>query len=313
MSADIMKFLLSSLVVCALLGLNAAQADIFGKDDRNDVLPGFAKAQLARSVAVGVINSLWTDLGNGHSELYADSLSDYMCKDERFYRQKNVSYACSGFLVGPDLLVTAGHCGTNTGEVRNTSDNYCEAYTWLFDFTVGTNVDRVPNKNIYKCKEMIYAVQVEEDGHTYDFALIRLDRVATDRTPLKLATQSVALGDAVTMLGHPMGLPLKYTNNAAVFEPNAGRSFLSNLDAFAGNSGSPVFNSSNEVVGVLIAGNPALATYRDPKAGCDRYNRCDEDGKNCTSLPSGSADGFPNTFSEVQSILPYLNEINSSL
>lgn len=313
MPANMFKYLRLACAISALLGLGSAQADIFGTDDRSDVLAGFSKNELARSVAVGVINSLWTDLGDGHSELYADSLSDYMCKDERFYRQKNVSYACSGFLVGPDLLVTAGHCGTNTGEVRNTSDNYCEAYTWLFDFRVGTNVDRVPNKNIYKCKEMIYAVQVEEDGNTYDFALIRLERAVTDRTPLKLATKSVEQGDRVTMLGHPMGLPLKYTSNAAVFEPKSGRSFLTNLDAFAGNSGSPVFNITNEVVGVLIAGNPALATYRDPKAGCDRYNRCDENGKNCTSLPTNSADGFPNTFSEVQSILPYLNEINVNL
>lgn len=300
------------LLATGFLSFNAS-ADIFGRDDRLDVFSNFSKNHLARSVAVGVLNSLWTDLSNGHSELWVDSLSDYMCKNERFYQQKNVSYACTGFLVGPDLLVTAGHCGVNTGEIHHSSEDYCEAYTWMFDFRADTDPNRISNENIFKCKEIIYAVQSEVEGNTHDFALIRLDRIASGRTPLKMASEKVSKGDSVTMLGHPMGLPMKYTTNAKVFEAEKGRSFLSNLDAFAGNSGSPVFNKNNEVVGVLIAGNPALATYRDPKAGCDRFNRCDENGKNCTSLPDGSEEGFPNTFSETQSILPYMNYINESL
>lgn len=290
-----------------------ARADIFGRDDRTDVLLDSPKHELGRSVAVGVLNSLWTDLGGGASELWTDPLSEFMCSDERFNNQASVSYACTGFLVGEDLLVTAGHCGTNTGEMRNSSENYCEAYTWLFDYRADSDVTQVSDLNIYKCKEIIYAVQQEVDGHSHDFALVRLDRKVEGRSPLKFAQRAVRRGERVTMLGHPMGLPLKYTFNARVFKEEEGRSFLTNLDAFAGNSGSPVFNTKNEVVGVLIAGNPALATYRDPKAGCDRFNRCDENGRKCTSLPdNNSADGFPHTFSEVQSIFHYKELINSS-
>ena len=301
-----------SLLIPLLISMGV-RADIFGRDDRIDVLSSSSKSELGRAVAVGVINSLWTDLGNGNSELYADPISEYMCKDERFVNQASVSYACTGFLVGPDLLVTAGHCGTNTGEVRNSSEGYCEAYTWMFDYRADSDVNRIPNNDIYKCSEIIYAVQQEIDGNMQDFSLIRLDRKVEGRTPLKLAQQEAKLNERITMLGHPMGLPLKYTYSARVFRGVEGRSFLTNLDAFGGNSGSPVFNTKNEVVGVLIAGNPSVATYRDPKAGCDRYNHCDDNGKNCTSLPHNSEDGFPNTFSEVQSISAYVGEINKSL
>lgn len=296
-----------------LLASSMAHADIFGRDDRQDILSQSSKSELGRSVAVGVLNSLWTDLGDGLSELWADPLSDFMCSNERFNSQKSVSYACTGFLVGDDLLVTAGHCGVNTGEVRNSSENYCEAYTWMFDYRANTDVSAIPNENIFKCKEIIYAVQQEVDGHSQDFTLLRLDRKVSGRTPLKIASLEAKKGDGVNMIGHPMGLPLKYTPNGRVFKDDEGRSFLTNLDAFGGNSGSPVFNSRSEVVGVLIAGNPAVATYRDPKAGCDRFNRCDENGKNCTSLGgNGDLDGFPNTFSEVQSIFPYKELIESS-
>ncbi len=291
----------------------SAHADIFGSDDRQDIMRAGRKAILGKSVAIGVINSLWDDVNPNFSELWADPISDFMCKDERFNRQKNVSYACTGFLVGTDLLVTAGHCGVNIGEVRNQSADYCEAYTWLFDFTARTNVNRVSKKNIFTCKEIIYAVQQEVDGYSHDFALIRLDREVVGRKPLKLAAKKPVENDSVFMIGHPMGLPMKYTDNAHIFDAHVGRSYYTNLDAFGGNSGSPVFNADDEVVGVLVAGNPAAATYTDRESGCDRYNHCDEQGKNCTSLTfEDGGEGFPQVFSEVQSIEYYKELIEES-
>ncbi len=305
------------LKILTLLSLIITQqsilADIFGKDDRIDIHQAGRRSTFGKSGAVGVLNSLWEEVNSNFSELWADPISDFMCSDEKFYRQKNISYACTGFLVSEDLLVTAGHCGVNIGEVRNSSDNYCEAYTWLFDYTAATNSKRVSKKNIYTCKEIIYAVQQEEDGFTHDFALIRLDRKVEGRKPLKLANQKLKKNDDVYMIGHPMGLPMKYTPNAHVFDDNVGRSYFTNLDAFGGNSGSPVFNDDDEVIGVLIAGNPGLATYKDPEAGCDRYNRCDEDGKNCKALQPNSEEGFPNVFSEVQSIEFYKDLILENL
>ena len=304
-------FKIISLLYCSFF-ISNSYADIFGKDDRVEISQAGPKRILGKSVAVGVINSIWEEVNPSYSELWADDLSDFMCKDERFSRQKNIPYACTGFLVGEDLLVTAGHCSVNHSEIRNETENYCDAYTWLFDFTAQTNVKRIAKRNIYNCKEIIYAIELEVDGFSHDFALIRLDRKVIGRKPLKIATSKISMNDSVTMIGHPMGMPMKYTSNASVFDESVGRSFHTNLDAFAGNSGSPVFNKNDEVVGVLIAGNPAVSTYRDDEKGCDRFNHCDENGKNCTSLPFSDEDGFPHVFSEVQSIEFYKKLIEAS-
>lgn len=299
---------------CFSFLLSSAHADIFGSDDRHNIAAAGPKRYLGKSVAIGVINSLWEGNQVDVAELWADPISDYMCKDERFINQKSVSYACTGFLVGKDLLVTAGHCGVNFGETRHQSKDYCEAYTWLFDYTASSDTKAIPKENIFKCKEIIYAVQEEVDGNAHDFALIRLDREVVGRTPLKMANKKSVTGDSVFMIGHPMGLPMKYTDNAHIFEPEIGRSYYTNLDAFGGNSGSPVFNNKDEVIGVLVAGNPSSATYTDHTSGCDRYNRCDEQGKNCKdlNLPNG-AQGFPNVYSEVQSIEFYKKLIEENL
>jgi V8-like Glu-specific endopeptidase len=238
-----------------------------------------------------------------------------MCLDEKFSHQPSLSYACTGFLIGEDLLLTAGHCSTNVEEVFSSSEFYCEAYTWMFDYHEHkkgkTNVSAVSGDNIYRCKEIIYAVSNNSEPHR-DFALIRLDRKVTDRTPLKLASKDPRKNESVFMLGHPMGMPMKLTNNARVVHNDKQKNFFTtNLDAFSGNSGSPVFNRKKEVVGILVAGNPANSTYYDEKNKCERYNRCDNNGKNCKAITI-EGEGFPNTGSDVQKITPYLELINRS-
>ena len=294
------------LFICLILS-SQVSADIFGKDDRFDVKRGTKDFHISKSVAVGVPYSLWDEVSPLLFSLYADDMSSFLCSDEKFSQQKSVSYACTGFLVGEDLLVTAGHCSTNGEEVRNSSENYCVSYTWMFDFRHTTNTDRVPQKNVYNCKEIIYAIEASEAGRHYDFALIRLDRKVTGRKPLKISQSKIRKGDPVKMFGHPMGMPMKVTKNAKVISRVEGISIKTNLDAFAGNSGSPVLNKRNEVIGILVAGNPNDSTYRDKEMGCDRYNHCDENGGNCktNTLDENGTLSFPHTFSEVQSIERY--------
>tara|TARA_Y100000768_G_scaffold388896_1_gene388436 strand:+ start:8327 stop:9232 length:906 start_codon:yes stop_codon:yes gene_type:complete len=288
-------------------------ADIFGTDNRQAVYPYSSTQKYARSVAVGVINSLWSENGRGGLELLVDPLSERMCASERFSYNPSVSYACTGFLIAEDVLVTAGHCGTHVRtEIRDETKNYCEAYTWLFDYQETRprkiNTNHINKDNLYRCKKILYAVNDEGDLGR-DFAIIKLDRKVKGRTPLKIASHSPAQGDAVSMLGHPMGMPMKYTHSAYIFEFfNQSYNFKTNLDAFAGNSGSPVFNKNMEVVGVLVAGNPSLSTYYDKKKKCERYNRCDNNGRNCIEQNIGE-EGFPHTYSKVQKISKYLDEL----
>ncbi len=306
----------SSLII--LLISITSFADIFGRDNRRELRPRGPHRQLSQAVAVGVINSLWEDKASEILTLEVDRLSDFMCKDEAFSQQTSIPYACTGFLVGKDLLVTAGHCAVNHGEVRNMTEDYCEAYTWYFDYFSSEmkegELQEVDKNKVYKCKEIIYAV-AEEDTPGRDFALIRLDRPVESRKPLKLSKRNLRKRDRLSLIGFPMGMPMKITDQGRVMDLSIDEPIaITNLDAFSGNSGSPVFNAHNEVVGVLIAGEPNTSTYRDSKNSCDRYNYCDEFGKNCKeSALDPETQGFPSTGTDVFLINGMLNLIEQSL
>jgi hypothetical protein len=128
----------------------------------------------------------------------------------------------------------------------------------------------------------------------------------TDRLPLKIAKGPVGTNEKLSMIGYPFGTPAKLSRNANVLLDDPARgSFITNLDAFDGNSGSAVFNSANEVVGILIGGTPSIA-FVPTKNSCDVYNRCREDGTGC-SLPDKDNSvfpGFQSVGSEVQRIAP---------
>ena len=308
-----MKYLRFVLIIL-ILGVSAfAYSDIFGRDDRHNPKLGTTDYELSRSVAVGVLTSLVERNKIKGFDLFADELSDFMCKDERFSNQPSLAYACTGFLVGPDLLMTAGHCSANSEEVISSSDRYCESYAWLFDYTTTVNqpakIKSISESKLYRCKKIVYAIS-EEGGEHRDFALIQLDRPVTDRPYLKLSSQKVRVGESVKMIGSPLGMPLKITSSARVLENEKNQGFmLTDLDAFQGNSGSPVFNKKNKVVGILIGGTPNEVTYKDKKLGCHRYNRCDQSGKKCKI----DRDGRKRNGSDVEKLFRYKDIIGEHI
>lgn len=294
-----MHFLLPFLLTVA------SHAAIFGVDDRVSIKRGSLGAELARSTAVAVLSSNVEDSRGSHFRLLTDKMSDLLCPSQRFSSQPSLSYACSGFLVGPNLIATAGHCMVNTGESRNETETYCKAFSWLFDYTEDLDPARVPKSNLYKCKRVIYAVK-DEKAPFRDFALVELDRPVKGRSALRLSEATIAPSDRLTMIGHPLGLPAKLSRNARTLVNNKHRgSFLTNLDAFEGNSGSAVFNQRNEVVGILVGGTPSLSTFTSGR--CEVYNKCTETGKSCLlpdKDPTRTFPGYQGVGSEVQRIAP---------
>jgi V8-like Glu-specific endopeptidase len=66
---------------------------------------------------------------------------------------------------------------------------------------------------------------------------------------------TVSDGHALHIIGHPMGLPAKFAGGGTVRENRYRAVFIETLDAYPGNSGSPVFNSTTHVVeGLLVRG-----------------------------------------------------------
>ena len=171
------------------------------------------------------------------------------CEGTRFIDQPNAGM-CSGFLIAPDLMVTAGHCV----EI----ENFCDDYRWVFEYQIDketqtAGVDVNP-ENIYSCKKVISSALV--GPLSLDYAVVQLDRRVTGREPLDI-NNNVKVTDKQSLLviGSPSGLPLKVATGANVRKNTHPSFFSANLDTFQGNSGSAVFNADTGVVeGILVRG-----------------------------------------------------------
>lgn len=189
------------------------------------------------------------------------------CSGERFVDQPNASI-CSGFLIAPDLLVTAGHCMD--------SAQMCDDYQWIFDYSVnqqtgkaGLNIDK---NNVYGCKKIVSQFLSNDFG--LDYAVVQLDRVVKNREPLELAVDDkIQLKTDLFVVGSPSGLPLKVTSGGIVRYNDHPFYFSSNLDTYQGNSGSGVFNASTgKIEGILVRGEEDFVFNKDKL--CVESNRC---------------------------------------
>lgn len=258
-----------ALSFSALAGLGDSKV-IYGEDNRVDVInsDNNLHVELALSTAAMISTSSLVSLDKGEVKINGSSFQSRMgmCSDERFVKQLSAAN-CSGFLVGDDLLVTAGHC------IR--SDFDCSKYSWVFDFKIDHEEQTehtVDASSVYKCSKIIE--QSLDRSTMDDYALVKLDRVVTGREPLKFRSSgSVALGDDLVVIGHPSGIPTKISAGAEVKGQNSVY-FTANLDTYGGNSGSAVFNATTGVVeGILVRGQSDYV-YRN---GCRASNRLQDD------------------------------------
>jgi V8-like Glu-specific endopeptidase len=185
-----------------------------------------------------------------------------ICASERFNDQITAAN-CSGFLVSDELLVTAGHC------VEDASD--CKNYRWVFGYQVDKQgkLATITEDQVFECKEIVG--RELNSGKMTDFAVIRLNKKATNITPMKINLDGKpAVSDEVVVLGHPTGLPQKIAGGAEV-KKLANNFFYSNLDTYGGNSGSAVINARTyEVEGILVRGQRDY--IRSPNGSCSVSN-----------------------------------------
>ena len=269
---------------------------IYGNDDRIDYFeitdPAFKK--LAAS-AVALFNS--EDLVTYGSKVLfpGETYQQYanLCSDQPFLTQPTAAM-CSGALVGPNRVLTAGHC------VR--TDEQCLSLSVAFDYQLdGPNqrLEYLSRDSVYSCKRII-ARKFYRDG--IDYALIELDRMVPDRTPIPVNyNDGLAIGTELTILGFPAGLPLKLTGHAVVRNLKSGF-FVTNADTFVGNSGSPVINPKTFAVeGVLVRGE--LDFEHDASRLCNIERHCTDTGCRGESATLASALKKPMQWNRTQPML----------
>lgn len=239
----------------------SAQA-IYGTDNRLDwyEAPGQTTAYWARATAALMPAHALEESEQGF-ELTGPSYQSFanLCPGHRFAQQPSIAF-CSGFLVGEDLLVTAGHC------IRSESE--CGTTRFVFDYAKQESSQenyQVSHDEVYHCDELI-----GREVGLVDYAVVRLDRKVKNRVPLNLRREGeIRVGEQVMLIGHPMGLPSKIADGGFVL--SKGTRILASVDAFAANSGSPVLNTrTGRVEGLLVSGERDFIF----EEGCRREAHC---------------------------------------
>jgi hypothetical protein len=248
----------------------------YGKDDRKDIMVLNDKQPLERmarrlalSTCLLTSRSMLIPQAN---KTYRLSLKEFRrqgkpaCPGEPFGSQKCGGWG-SGFLVGEDLVATAGHC-----VIKGDPDASQTAF--VFGFYAGPK-DATPaefsSDQVYHGK----AVIKKEQSSKGDYALIRLDRKVTYRgaEPLRLRRKgSPQVGEKIGLIGYPSGLPAKaaYGQSTKIYEVQDVW-LRTNLDAYGGNSGSVVTNEDGLVEGILVRGNPDYEFFDAPNPADDCF------------------------------------------
>lgn len=228
---------------------------LYGEDDRLDVYQESdgERLQWAASVCALVNVANLTENGDGTYTASPDAyiqLGVPACEEEPFGTQPVVAN-CTGFMVGYDLIATAGHC----------VDSFSlDTTRFVFGFIM---IDADTPVLIFDASQVYKGIEIVDWalGNGLDHAIVRTERYITapGAEPLPLRREGeIEVGTPVGVIGHPSGLPMKvaFGENTYVRDNDPEKEyFTANMDAYGGNSGSPVFNDlTGEVEGILVRG-----------------------------------------------------------
>ena len=245
--------LLLSLAACATQDqVGAARAPVvYDVDDRVEPYESSSASlrALAESAIAGQVSTYDLDQSDpAHVRVTsATTLGEaaQLCTGERFADQITAA-SCSGTLIDNRHILTAGHCIASARNCAGTD-------AWVLGLRYESPGVLAPltSDDVYTCSRVVVRTM---DG-TVDYAVIELDRDVVGHTPAAFAgpVAPLATGTALTLIGHPDGIPIKIASNGAVISSGP-RTFTASVDAFAGNSGSGVFNDLGQLVGVLDSG-----------------------------------------------------------
>lgn len=194
----------------------------------------------------------------------SDAIGGSLCPGERFV-DFPASSPATAFLVQEDLVVTLRH------NLASATYSDHAALRVIFDFELQVKGEPESCKLDFLASE-VYAVTTSYslvDDSPNAFVALRLSRPVSDRRPVTCNFGvPIGPGKRIYMIGHPCGLPKIDNFNAAVMDVSSADTFTASLDAFAGNSGSPIFNSdTNHVEGILAEGGTDFLTREDGNGG----------------------------------------------
>jgi hypothetical protein len=244
---------------------------IYDSDSRQDVLLSPPLSPIHAS-AMLISKDRLRKTPDGKFEFRQFKLSQAypLCEGEKFQDQVVLGF-CSGVLVAPQVLLTAGHC------LRTQEDCQKTNVTFAFNFEKARQAS-LRQEEIYSCSQILAREDTSIRGG-HDFALIRLDRpVAGIRPVLLRSSKALTPNTAIVSLSYPLGLPLK-ADQGRISRNEIWSNFIeAEVDTFSGSSGSGLFTTAGELVGLLSRGSEDILEDDiqrvQKEGGCLRFHRC---------------------------------------
>jgi len=189
--------------------------------------------------------------------------ANYVDDNEDFVNQDVLSF-CSGAYVGNSYIISAGHCvDTSDKDAFNYYDNVYVVFGWRYD-SDNTPVLSFNEDQVYTIKEVKireYTSSISSFNallNSYeDYSLSVLDRDPVNKKALIVdKNPDINTGKKVFTIGYPLGMAVKIDRPEDSEIKLVGKNtFQTNIDAFGGNSGSPVFDSNTKkIIGILVTG-----------------------------------------------------------
>lgn len=253
------------------ISVQKTSAVIYQEDTRQDVEKASSVSPLAQATVTLIEGRLISQNADLTWSLGTRTLekSYPLCTDEKFLKQPVLGF-CSGVLVAPNKILTAGHCVNEKDICKNTK------FVFGWDLEKSQNIT-ISNSDVFHCKAILRQENNRSKG--IDYAIIELDRPVKGVQPVVMAKEAPQKrGDLVLSLSYPMGLPLKQDIGKVLENSEGSYTLKVEVDTFMGSSGSPLFNTQGELLGILSSGMEDFLEddiYRvQTEGGCINFHRC---------------------------------------
>lgn len=211
-----------------------------------------------------------------------NTVNGRMCAGQRFASQAAIPANCTGFIVGPRHIATAGHCFA--ADALGSCSAASVVFRWRKD-SAGTNPNpAILLEHIYDCSSILRDGTAEGE----DWTVFEVDRnitssAATPRGPLAFANGPTSLGTLVNIPSHFAGLATKWNSDVITDLPSASSPFIrAKVDLTGGSSGAPWIDASNKVVGVFSRGPTEITS--PPANSCITEKNCFNPAGTCTQI-----------------------------
>ncbi|MCT4611533.1 MAG: bifunctional trypsin-like peptidase domain-containing/SEL1-like repeat protein [Pelagimonas sp.] len=161
-----------------------------------------------------------------------------------------ISFACTGTAITPIYVLTNAHCLKTSGRHRAISALFLPNYR------------DARRRNVVSSYSVSLTPVERGSEDSLDYAVLRLETPLQEHQPLGFAIRDPGPGEPLVIIGHPEGQPLHLSRGRCRSDhevPLDGSDVVHGCATLSGSSGSLVFSSEGQIVGLHFWGGSLLS------------------------------------------------------